>query len=112
MLALLKQFGSPVDDFKSNWPCFKAFVKKHISQIADLRDKELVEYKSIFSQLSIAKNGVILKGKHMVIPASLVDQVVKLAHEGHQRDNVKIASRRKWFPKIDAKDEACENCKI
>ena len=44
VFALLKKFGANVDDFKSDWSCFKAFFKKHISEIADLRDmKELDE---------------------------------------------------------------------
>ena len=38
VFALLKKFGAPVDDFKSDWACFKAFFKTHISQIADLGD--------------------------------------------------------------------------
>ena len=42
VFALLKRFGAQVDEFKSDWSCFKAFFKKHISEIADLRDvKEL-----------------------------------------------------------------------
>jgi hypothetical protein len=81
----------------------------------NLKNKELVEFKSIFSQLSIAKNGVILKGKQMVKPETLVDQVVKLAHEGHQGPGKtkSLLRSRIWFPKIDAKvNEACENFKI
>ena len=38
VFALLKKFGAPVDDFKSDWSCFKSFFKTHISEIADLED--------------------------------------------------------------------------
>lgn len=62
--------------------------------------------------------GLLVKGLKLVIPLSLQDQVVKLAHQGHQGlTKTKHLLRSKvWFPKLDSKVckevGTCEVCHL
>ena len=62
-------------------------------------------YAKVQSDLSTDfNNGVILRLDRLVIPSSLQDQAVRLAHEGHQGiTKTKALIREKvWFPGIDS----------
>ena len=65
--------------------------------------KQLHQYKGIFSELSVT-NGVVVRGRQMVIPASLQADVIGLAHEGHMGTDktVKLLRETVWFPKMTA----------
>ena len=69
-------------------------------------------YQSIATELSQV-DGVLLRGQRIVIPASLRNRVVELAHEGHQ-GIVKTKQRLRskvWWPGIDKQAEQfCRNC--
>ena len=66
-------------------------------------DKELLkEYLQVFKELSSGK-GLILRGDRLVIPKSLTNKIVALAHEGHQGEvkTKQLIRATMWFPGID-----------
>ena len=44
----------------------------------------LREYYNVRDELTVTDDNILLRGKNVVIPASLINQVVAHAHEGHQ----------------------------
>ena len=65
-------------------------------------DANLDRYKRVFHSLSVF-DGIILKGRKIVVPKELRGRVVAAAHEGHQGiDKTKELLRAKvWYPGID-----------
>ena len=61
------------------------------------------EYKHIKDELSITSHGLILRGTRIVVPLSLHQRAVEIAHEAHLGiQKTKALLREKvWFPKID-----------
>ena len=47
-------------------------------------DPMMREFYNVRKQLTIADDNILLRGRNVVIPASLRNQVVALSHEGHQ----------------------------
>ena len=69
--------------------------------------QSLAAYRSVFSELSIAENGIVLRGERIVPPSSLWLTYVELAHEGHQGmvKTKRLLRSKLWFPGIDRLDE-------
>ena len=70
-------------------------------------------YKAIKDELTISSHNVILRGSRIVIPESLQQRAVDLAHESHQGlVKTKALLREKvWFPGIDKlTDETIKRC--
>ena len=67
-----------------------------------LHAKKFKHFKSIATELSIAE-GIILRGTKIVVPKSLQNKVIKIAHEGHQGlvKTKQLLRSRVWFPKMD-----------
>ena len=70
-------------------------------------------------ELSVSASGnLILRGTRIVVPKSLQDHVVNLAHEGHQGlvKTKSLLREKVWFPNIDklveSKVNSCEACLI
>ena len=76
-------------------------------------DPTLQEYYKLFSEQSI-ENDIIHKGDQMLLPKSLQQEVISLAHEGSHsgRDGIKRRPRAHfWFPRMDnAIKLQVENC--
>ena len=72
-------------------------------------------YKDIFRELSVAKQ-LVLRGRRIAVPESLRQDIVALAHIGHQgaTKTKQYLRERVWFPKMDAMVEehvkACKPC--
>ena len=78
---------------------------------------ELALYKDVLKELSVHED-LVLRGHKIVVPPSLRDKAVALAHEGHQ-GIVKSKSYIRsimWFPKMDQRVEetvrACHPCQV
>ena len=72
----------------------------------------LKQFRKVSSELTNASD-VVLRGTRIVIPTTLQDRVIQLAHEGHQGIvKTKALLRTKvWFPDIDRRAEAAvHNC--
>ena len=74
-------------------------------------------YDSIFTELAVV-GGLVVRGARIVVPKSLRDRVVKLAHEGHQgiTKTKEYLRTRVWFPGLDRMVEAhiqhCHPCQV
>ena len=66
----------------------------------------LKPYFPIWQELSTA-GGMVLKGEKIVLPESLIEDAIKIAHEGHmgiQRTKHYLRSSM-WFPRLDSRVE-------
>ena len=80
---------------------------------------ELKIFEKCKTDLSISTCGLLLKANRIVIPQSLHEKVIGIAHEGHQgicktKQNLR---ERVWFPFMDKKIEnfineciSCQSC--
>ena len=61
------------------------------------------DYKHVKDELSVSSHGLILRGNRIVVPHSLRQRAVNIAHESHQGiQKTKALLREKvWFPQID-----------
>ena len=72
-------------------------------------------FKEIFSELSIVKS-LVMRGTRIVIPRELQQDIIALAHEGHQglTKTKQYLRSRVWFPGMDRKTteyiETCRPC--
>jgi hypothetical protein len=66
-------------------------------------EPEILLYYHVKDELSVTNNGILLRDTRMVIPASLQDRAINLAHEGHQgvAKTKRLLRERVWFPNID-----------
>ena len=64
-------------------------------------------FKQIKDELTVTSDGVILRGTRIVIPESLEQRAIDIAHESHQGlTKTKALIREKiWFPNIDKRVE-------
>ena len=76
---------------------------RNVTKYLNVNYEVINSFKRIVSELCVAENGLVLRGSRIVIPKSLQEQVVNLAHEGHQGVNkTKALLREKvWFAGID-----------
>ena len=60
-------------------------------------------FKSVKDELSISPNYIVLRGTRIVLPASLRQRAIDIAHESHQGLSKTTALMREkvWFPDID-----------
>ena len=63
---------------------------------------ELKPYQQIHTELSVS-HGIIVRGHRIVIPKSLRERVLSLAHTGHQgiAKNKQLLRTKVWWPGID-----------
>lgn len=84
----------------------------------DIDLRELKDYCHVRDELACFDDNVLLRGRLIVIPSSLRDRVVSLAHEGHQgMSRTKSFLRSKvWFPGMDSSVESairrCHACQV
>jgi Integrase zinc binding domain len=75
-------------------------------------------YKPILHELNATKEGSLLRGQNIVIPIKLRNQIVDLAHFGHQGivKTKRLIRSRLWYPGIDAiimtKISQCPDCQV
>lgn len=75
-------------------------------------------YDAIFHELSVTNENVVLRQNNIVIPSSLRERVISIAHDGHQgKSKTKSLLRTKvWFPGLDKMVddfiEKCQACEI
>lgn len=74
----------------------------------DINMQELQMFYNIKDELSCYSDNILLRSNLIVIPSALHNQVIEIAHEGHQgMSRTKAFIRSKvWFPRINEKVEA------
>ena len=79
--------------------------------------RKLMPYRYVFDELSTA-DGLVLRGSKLVVPESLRDKVVTLAHEGHQGivRTKQFLRATTWFLDMDKRIETevahCMACQV
>ena len=76
-------------------------------------DPDVKRYSDIKDELTITRNGIILRSHRICVPKNLQKEVVDLAHRGHQgMTRIKQLLREKvWFPGIGRiPEEKVKNC--
>ena len=81
--------------------------------------KEISRYRGIFSELTVTGNGILLKGERIVLPASLQERAVELAHRGaHPGQSGMLRRLRAHFfffgmaTKVKDLVSKCKDCSI
>ena len=78
----------------------------------DYKKKDLQPYNKIRNELVTSEN-LVLRGTHIIIPHSLCNQVLNLAHEGHQgiAKTKRLLRQKVWYPNIDRDaEDIIKNC--
>ena len=77
----------------------------------------LKPYRTIFGELAISDEGLLMKGEKIVLPESLYDTALKKAHQGGHPGMNGLKRRLRshfWFPRMDKKIEekvaSCQQC--
>jgi hypothetical protein len=60
-------------------------------------------FAKIFNELTLSEEGLILRGDRLVVPQSLQQLIVEIAHEGHLgiTKTKQLIRSKVWFPNID-----------
>jgi hypothetical protein len=91
-------------------------LKVSIQKNTDSKDPLVTKYLQFKAELSVNEDGVILRGHRILIPESLQQKVLNIAHEGHQgiRRTKELLRTKVWFVGIDRMVERliadCEAC--
>ena len=91
---------------------------KKILQTDKCHDDKLRAYYNIRSELSTTNDGLILYGSRIVIPYSLQNEIISVAHQGHQgkEKTKKLLKQYVWFPQMNVKAEKfidkCHVCNV
>ena len=75
-------------------------VIKMIKSDKKTNDPELKPYEKIKSELTITNNNVILRDNQIIMPKSLQETTIELAHRGHQglEKTKRLLRSKAWFP--------------
>ena len=77
--------------------------------------KHLVDYRGVFSELSVF-DGLVIRGAQIIIPRALQADMIGLAHEGHQYvdKTLRLLRESYWFPRmrkhVDSYVQSCIAC--
>ena len=80
----------------------------------ETQSEEIKQFARIKEELTVnAESNLILRGSQIVIPASLQQRAIDIAHEGHQGmvKTKKLLREKVWLPRIEEKVKSMiENC--
>ena len=87
-----------------------AWMLKDEDNMSEEEKAELNHFTKVKEELTLADN-VILKGTRIVVPKSLRDRTLALAHQGHQGivKTKQLLREKVWFPQIDKQVTALVN---
>ena len=68
----------------------------------DHKDADLRKYSNVFNELAVV-DGLVLRGERIVVPQTLREAMVTIAHEGHQGivRTMQLLRAHVWFPGMD-----------
>ncbi|CAF1076837.1 unnamed protein product, partial [Brachionus calyciflorus] len=93
-------------------------LKEVIKMIEGKRYDKVDAYERIKMELSLSKDGLVLRGNRVVIPKLFQKRVIKIAHSGHLGivKTKQLLRTHVWFPTIDSQIEnlvkTCHKCQI
>ena len=80
--------------------------------------KKIESFERVKNEISLAKDGLLLRGNRVVIPEVYQKRVIKIAHSGHMGivKTKQLVRSHVWFPNIDKQVEevvkGCHKCQI
>jgi hypothetical protein len=80
--------------------------------------KSIMFFDHVFNELSVTNENVVMRNQRIIIPFSLQERVIAIAHEGHRGiTKTKSLLRTKvWFPRledlVEKKINSCSACQI
>ena len=87
--------------------------------IAKTESKEVQRFQNVLPELTITANGIILKGEKIVLPNSLQDAAIRLAHRGAHPGQSGLERRLRYHffshnmgKKIEDFVKACNHCSM
>ena len=87
--------------------------------IAKTESKEVQRFQNVLPELTITTNGIILKGEKIVLPNSLQDTAIRLAHRGAHPGQSGLERRLRYHfffhnmgKKIEDFVKACNHCSM
>jgi hypothetical protein len=91
-------------------------LRKLLTSGAKYLPKTLNAYKRMVPELSVSREGIVLRGHRILLPKTLRSRVIDLAHAGHQGmvKTKRLIRSRVWFEGIDnaveSKVKKCKEC--
>lgn len=69
----------------------------------DTKDPKLARYRQVWHELSVTNDGLVLRGRLIVIPCGLRKRAIQIAHEGHLgiAKTKSLMRTKSWFPDMD-----------
>ena len=107
----LKDIEEAVKTDETSQSCKKAHLTntwhKEIAKATGNVKTELVQLHPMKDEISVTSSGIILRGNRIVIPQSLRQSVINIAHEGHLGvvKTKQLIRQKIWFPGIDKRVE-------
>ena len=92
-------------------------VKQMLSQFEPEKHSNLKEYAKIRNELSVSSDGLLLYGSRIIIPQTIQNDVISVAHLGHQgrEKTLALLSEFMWFPNMSRRVgefiHKCHACK-
>ena len=87
--------------------------------IAKTESKEVQRFQNVLPELTITENGIILKGEKIVLPNSLQDTAIRLAHRGAHPGQSGLERRLRYHfflhnmeKNIEDFVKACSHCSM
>ena len=73
----------------------------------DKNAKDIQSFSRVFNELTVTTEGLILRDSRLVIPMSLQNEIIQIAHEGHLgiTKTKQLLRSKVWFPNIDVQVE-------
>lgn len=81
-------------------------------------EDDLNEFKHVGSEITVANNGILLRGQQIILPKPMREKEVKKVHESHLGivESIQLLRESVWFPQIDRLIEReiakCFTCQI
>ena len=84
----------------------------------NLKKRKSSMFDHVFHELCVTDENIVMRKQKIVIPLSLQERVISIAHEGHQgiTKTKELLRTKVWFPRLDAlvekKISSCHTCQI
>ena len=81
-------------------------------------DETVKPYQNIHSELTISETSLLIRNRRLVLPNTLQEKAIMIAHEGHlgMTKTKSLLRSKLWFPAMDSMTEkiigACHECAI
>ena len=78
----------------------------------NVKKRKSAMFDHVFSELSVTNDNVVLRNQKIVIPSSLQNRIIEIAHDGHQgiTKTKELLRTKVWFPRLEKLVEQRINC--